>query len=178
MPNYYLIDTNVMLAASAYADALSDLLIRAMPKEEEYRELVYIWLRDFQDSPNGIILDESGCIEHEYNRNMPFNRAMKNQEYGLQVLQTKWDNCLVEYVPIDVIDANGERIAILPEIFAALVTDREDRKWVASAISAKLMDIDAPIVYGAESDWFHIQNDLTALDILFHRLLPNEWYLR
>ena len=40
------------------------------------------------------------------------------------------------------------------------------------------MDIDAPIVYGAESDWFHIQNDLTALDILFHRLLPNEWYQR
>lgn len=179
MPDYYLIDTNVMLAASAYADVLSNLLGRAMPKEEEYRELVYQWLCNFQHSTSLMILDEEGCIRDEYDRNMPFNNKMRSQEYGLQVLQNKQDRCLVEYVPIEVLEANGERVAVLSDELSRIVTDREDMKWVAAALSAKqYLDVNSPIVYGAESDWYLIEGQLTAFDICFNRLLPEEWYQR
>ena len=40
----FLIDTNVMLAASAISE-LSNVATRAMPREIELRESVYEWLR-------------------------------------------------------------------------------------------------------------------------------------
>ena len=173
----YLIDTNVMLAGSAVHDFLSRLAVEAMPREAELRQRVYNWLKDFDMSEHVILMDEENLIRDEYERNMPFNKGMQAQEYGLQVLQYKQDRNLVEYVPVDVLDANGERIAILSDDLTAIVKDREDRKWVASAQSANILfDSKAPIVYGAESDWYKIEGALQPHGIVFHRLLPEEWY--
>lgn len=170
----YLVDTNVMLAASAVQD-LSDLAIRAMPQEIELREIVYEWLSDFDQSEARIVLDEEGLVRAEYERNMPFNQH--HQEYGLQVLQSKLDRNLVEYVPIESLEANGEHIAVLEPDHEAIVTDREDRKWVACALAAKtLFDQMPPIVYGAESDWFIAEEQLRAIGLSFRRLLPDHWY--
>jgi len=108
---------------------------------------------------------------------MHFNSSMHDQEYGLQVLQSKYDRGLVQFVPVDVQEGNGERIAILPNILTAIVTDREDRKWVAAAQSAQILLVaSCPIVYGAESDWYKIEYDLIPHEIVFNRLLPDEWY--
>lgn len=173
----YLVDTNVMLAASAVHDLLSRLAVEAMPREEELRQLVYDWLHDFDISEHVILLDEEHLIWDEYERNMPFNQEMRDQEYGLQVLQYKLDRNLVEYVPVEFLDANGERIAILSDELTAIVTDREDRKWVAAAQSAKnYFDITSPIVYGAESDWYQIEAALMPHGVEFNRLLPDAWY--
>ncbi|WP_460097128.1 hypothetical protein [Pseudomonas sp. H3_C08] len=170
----YLVDTNVMLAASALQD-LSNLAIRAMPQEIELREIVYEWLAGFDQSDARIILDEEGLVRAEYERNMPFNQY--HQEYGLQVLQSKLDRNLVEYVPIDSIEANGEHIAVLEPDHEVLVTDREDRKWVACALATKILfDQMPPIVYGAESDWFIAEEQLKAIGLSFRRLLPDDWY--
>lgn len=170
----YLVDTNVMLAASA-VQGLSNLAVRAMPQEIELREMVYEWLADFDQSDAHIVLDEEGLVRAEYERNMPFNQHQ--QEYGMQVLQSKLDKNLVEYVPIKSFEANGEHIAVLEPDQEALVTDREDRKWVACALAAKILFNQVPpIVYGAETDWFVAEEQLKGISLCFHRLLPDDWY--
>lgn len=170
----YLVDTNVMLAASAVSE-LSNLAVRAMPQEIELREMIYEWLVDFDQSDRRIVLDEKGLVRDEYERNMPFN--LREQEYGLQVLQYKLDRNLADYVPIDSLEANGEHIAVLDPSHEGLVTDREDRKWVACSLAAKILfDQVPPIVYGAETDWFIAEAQLREIGLSFHRLLPDDWY--
>lgn len=170
----YLIDTNVMLAASSIHE-LSNVATRAMPREIELREFVAEWLLTFDESDHKIVLDEEGLIRDEYERNLPFNYP--DQEYGMQVLQNKLDQVLYELVPIEVLDGNGERIAVLAHEHEALVPDREDRKWVASALaSIELYEHSPPIVYGAETDWYIAEAQLTAVGVQFERLLPEEWY--
>lgn len=170
----YLVDTNVMLAASAVSE-LSNQTVRAMPQEIELREMIYEWLADFDRLDRRIVLDEEGLVRDEYERNMPFN--LREQEYGMQVLQYKLDKNLVDYVPIDSLEANGEHIAVLDPAHEALVADREDRKWVACALAAQILfDQVPPIVYGAETDWFIAEAQLKEIGLCFQRLLPDDWY--
>lgn len=170
-----LVDTNVMMAASAVRE-LSNLATLAMPQEIELREQVFEWLADFDQSDRHIVLDELGLVRDEYERNMPYN--WREQEYGLQVLQSKLDRNQATYVPIESLEANGEHIAVLEPDHEALVTDREDRKWVACALAAGVLyNAIPPIVYGAESDWFAAEPRLKAIGLCFHRLLPDAWYL-
>ncbi len=171
----YLVDTNVMLAASAISE-FSNLAVRAMPQEIELREMIYEWLTDFEQSDRHIVLDEEGLVRDEYERNMPFN--MLEQEYGMQVLQYKLDRNLTDYVSIISLEANGEHIAVLEPAHESLVTDREDRKWVACALAAQdLFGQVPPIVYGAETDWFIAEEQLKGIGICFQRLLPEGWYI-
>jgi hypothetical protein len=170
----YLVDTNVMLAASAVHE-LSNHAVRAMPQEIELREIVYEWLAGFDQSDRCIVLDEEGLVRDEYEQNMPFN--MHGQEYGMQVLQNKLDKNLVEYVPINTLEANGEHIAVLEHAHEVLVTDRADRKWVACALAAQILfDRVPPIAYGAETDWFIAEAQLMGIGLRFQRLLPDDWY--
>ena len=170
----FLVDTNVMLAASAVQE-LSNLAVRAMPQEIELREMIYEWLAEFDESDRCIVLDELGLVYDEYERNMPFN--MHEQEYGMKVLQSKLDRTLVKYMPIESLEANGEHIAVLDPAHEVMVTDREDRKWVACALAAKILfDQVPPIVYGAETDWFIAEKHLMGIGLCFQRLLPDVWY--
>lgn len=171
----YLVDTNVMLAASAVSE-LSNQAVRAMPQEIELREMIYEWLADFDQSDRRIVLDEEGLVREEYEENMPFN--LREQEYGMQVLQYKLDRNLADYVPIDSLEANGEHIAVLDPAHEALVTDRADRKWVACALAAQIIfDQVPPIVYGAETDWFIAEAQLRGIGLCLQRLLPDDWYI-
>lgn len=170
----YLVDTNVMLAASAVIE-LSGVASRAMPQEIELREQVFDWLKSFDLSDNRILLDEERLVRSEYERNMPFHYP--EQEYGMQVLQNKLDRGLVEFVPIATFEGNGEHIAVLSGAHETLVSDREDRKWVACSLSAQeYLEENPPIVYGAETDWYMAENDLRNIGIQFIRLLPDAWY--
>jgi len=170
----FLIDTNVMLAASAISE-LSNVATRAMPREIELRESVYEWLAQFDQSDHRMVLDDTGLVLAEYERNMPYN--WQEQEYGLQVLQNKRDRMQVDDVPIDTFEGNGEHVAVLKAEHEAIVTDREDRKWVACALAAMvLFNESPPIVYGAETDWHIARTQLEELGICFLSLLPVTWY--
>lgn len=170
----FLVDTNVMMAASALS-ALSSVYSDAMPKEIELRENVFEWLASFDQSDDWIVLDEDGLIRDEYERNLPFNAL--EQEYGMKVLQYKLDRNQVIHLPIESLEANGEHIAVLKPEHEELVKDREDRKWVASALSAiTYYDVVPPIVYGAETDWYMAEGQLSNIGLCFVRLLPVEWY--
>lgn len=170
----FLVDTNVMLAASAVSN-LSSAAVRAMPREIEQREMIYQWLAIFDQSDDRIVLDEVGLVRAEYERNMPYN--WQEQEYGMLVLQNKIDHMEVDHVPIDTFEGNGEHIAVLDPAHEAIVTDREDRKWVACALAALILFDKSPaIVYGAETDWHIARVQLEAIGICFHPLLPDDWY--
>ena len=172
----FLIDTNVMLAASAVHD-LSNLAIRAMPQEIELREKVYDWLSNFDISETRIVLDEEGLIRDEYEKNMVYNQALYEQEYGMKVLQSKIDRCQFDNVTIDIVDPLGERIAQLSPELELIVRQGDDRKWVAASVAANILFNEiVPIVYGAETDWFMIHSKLHSHNIHFEKLLPDEWY--
>jgi len=170
----FLIDTNVMMAASAVRE-LSNLATLAMPQEIELREHIFQWLSKFDQSDRLIVLDDMGLVRDEYERNLPHN--WREQEYGMLVLQSKLDRNQAVHVPIDSFEANGEHIAVLDPAHEALVTDRADRKWVACALAAQtLFNEMPPIVYGAETDWFLAEAQLTSVGLCFQRLLPDTWY--
>jgi hypothetical protein len=170
----FLVDTNVMLAASSVSE-LSNVALRAMPREVELRETIYEWLVRFDQSDDRMVLDDVGLVRNEYERNMPHN--WREQEYGMYVLQSKIDRMQVDDVPIDSLEANGEHIARLDPAHEVLVTDREDRKWVACALAAQILfDQVPPIVYGAETDWFMAEEQLKGIGLCFQRLLPDDWY--
>lgn len=172
-----LIDTNVMLAACAIYSDLSALAQHASPLEADLREMVYESLKEFEESDERLVLDDEGLIRAEYERNMPFNQHMQSQEYGLLVLQKKLDYDQVNWVTVEVREGNGERLGTIAEDLAQIVTDREDHKWIASATSHQVLyEGVPPIVYGAESDWFVIEELLRQRGFLFERLLPEAWY--
>mgnify|MGYP006149897991 CR=1 FL=1 len=92
--------------------------------------------------------------------------------YGFAILRGA-----IEGRDVLVVEANGERVAELPEELANIVTDREDRKWIAAARAAhKYLGLKAPIVYAAESDWLRVEETLKPYGIVFCRLLPRDWY--
>lgn len=170
----FLVDTNVMLVASSVSE-LSNVAVRAMPREVELREAIYKWLVEFDQSESRMVLDDIGLVRNEYERNMPYN--WREQEYGMFVFQSKIDRMQVDSVLIDSLEANGEHIAVLDPAHEVLVTDREDRKWVACALAAQIIfDQVPPIVYGAETDWFIAEAQLKEIGLCFQRLLPDDWY--
>ena len=170
----FLVDTNVMLAASAILEH-SSAATRAMPNEIKLREMIFDWLVNFDQSDDRIVLDGAGLVQAEYERNMPYN--WREQEYGMQVLQSKIDRMQVDHVPISSLEANGEHIAVLDPAHEEIVTDREDRKWVACALAAlELLGESPPIVYGAETDWYIAADKLKAIGVCVQSLLPTTWY--
>lgn len=170
-----LIDTNVMIGASA-ANPLSSLASIASPLEPELRQLVFNRLTEFADSGDSIVLDLEGHIRSEYEGNMGYSRALRDQEYGLLLLQDLEQTQRINFVTIDWDHAEGA--AALPAELAAIVTDKADRKWVAAASAhTELFEGQfPPIVYAAESDWFVIEEVLRQRGFLFERLLPDAWY--
>lgn len=173
---FCLVDTNVMLGASAYLPTTA-LSGRAMPLEWDLREKLFNWLSQFDLSDDILLLDEDGLVRAEYDRNIPWHHP--DQEYGLQVIQAKLDRDLVRYVAIRVRDGDGERVADLDPEHARIVTDREDRKWVACALASPIRhQEDAPIFYGAESDWWLIREELRSIGVNVVNLLPESWYTR
>jgi hypothetical protein len=169
----YLIDTNVMLAASA-AFAEGGHAERAMPKDGDQRKAIHQWLQAFAETTDILVLDDEFLIHDEYSRNMP---GRPEQWYGLQVLQSKMDDNLVVWVPITVSEATGEPIAVLDEPYERAVKDPADRKWVACALAADVLYKSVPpIVYGAERDWYEAEKQLSDLGIAVVKLLPDGWY--
>lgn len=147
-----------------------------MPHEAGLRQHVHDWLAVFDLSDDGLVLDEASLIMDEYQRSLPFSQSLHHQEYVLEVLQRKRDRGLVRYVPIKVVEANGERVAELPEAVARIVTDREDRKWITAARAArKYLGLTTSIVYAAESDWLHVEDALGQCGVICCRLLPRDW---
>lgn len=172
----YLIDNNVMMAASASLGG-SGLVARAEPLDPLLRHRVHKWLSAFERSDRKIVLDEDGLIRDEYEGQMRFNQATFAQEYGMLVLQAKIDRQQVEYVPIETELDGGDVIGKFPDHMVNIALDRADRKWIAAAHATHMyLETMPAIVYAAETDWYVIEAQLQQHGFSLRRLLPKSWY--
>jgi hypothetical protein len=138
------IDTNVLVLASALEQGWS----RPRVPTSDVRVFctVHEWLRTFRSAEaRSLVMDlPKRTIWVEYARNLA------PDDYGMKVVQSKWDAGLIEVVQLQ-FESNGEEaVAVLPAEAAAGIHDLGDRKMVAAAFFAT-----APIVNAADSDWEH-----------------------
>ena len=162
MRHHYVVDTNVLIAASA-GDPQNPAHIDATPEDPKLRFKVWLWLCDFQESGAHLVLDDGGAILDEYERNLGFN------DFGLQMLMHKWSTLAVDNVPLA---AYGDRL--LPDSLDAVVHDQADKKMVAAALAALDRFGDACVAFAGDTDWHDWEDALKAHSIALEALIE-EW---
>ncbi|WP_018858532.1 hypothetical protein [Rhizobium sp. 42MFCr.1] len=163
MKSRYVIDTNVLIAASA-ADPNNPKDIDATPADPDRRMEVWDWLGAFEKSESRLILDSDLKILEEYRNKLGFN------DYGIQVVIHKMstaalDNVLVEY------DASGH--GVLPATLEAVVHDLEDRKMVAAALESHSSFGEGCIAFAGDTDWHDWETELCAHALLLEPIIED-----
>lgn len=148
----YVVDTNVLIAASA-ADPVHPKDIDATPADPKLRKMIWDWLCTFEKSDARMVLDWAGHIEAEYRKKLGFN------DYGIQVVKHKWDTMAVDGMEVAYDD---EGHGVLPATLATVVHDLADRKMVAAALAAHAMFGEGCIAFAGETDWHDWEDALTA----------------
>lgn len=148
----YVVDTNVLIAASA-ADPVQPKDIDATPADPGLREAIWEWLHEFERSTSRLVLDWAGHIEAEYGKKLGFN------DYGIRVVMHKWDTAAVDGVEV-AYDHDGH--GILPATLAAIVHDLADRKMVAAALAAHEAFGEGCIAFAGDTDWHDWECALAA----------------
>ena len=157
----YVVDTNVLIAASA-ADPDNPKDIDATPDEPGLREQVWQWLDRFQRGDSRMVLDGSGRIMDEYTRKLGFN------DFGIQVVMHKWSTAAVDDVDV-AYDDDGS--AILPAALAVLVHDGADRKMVAAALASRQAFGEGCIVFAGDTDWHDWEDGLLEHELLLEPII-------
>lgn len=170
MADSSVVDTNVLIVASA-ADDGSPFRPDATPVEEaKLRDEVLTWLKAFElDRERNVVLDWDWHIGSEYQ-----NKLNLEQDYGWLAIMSKKDRNEVVWVGVDV-DANGH--AMLPTGLVEAVSDLEDRKMVAAVLSAKAAGNECKLVNACDTDWLDCKQALIAADVHVHQLLE-DWLTR
>jgi hypothetical protein len=161
------VDTNVLIVASA-ADAGSHFAPDATPVQEaEYRQQVLDWLLAFeQDSARLVVLDWAWLICDEY------SHKLTGQDYGWLAIMAKLDRNEVAWIALEV-DADGN--ALLPASLSSTVHDLADRKMVAAALAAKAAGHACKVVNACDTDWLDWEEALGAAHIETEHLLEQQW---
>jgi hypothetical protein len=146
----YVIDTNVLIAASAARAALAvNPLPRhhheVTPQDEEQLHKVWQWLAAFEQSDSRLVLDCAGEIDREYHHKLDFG------DYGMRVLQHKLSRDQVDRVSVEY-DADGN--GIVPQPLDEIVHDLADRKMVAAAIKALAFGGSSAVAFAGDTDWY------------------------
>jgi hypothetical protein len=167
MRDRYVVDTNVLIAASA-ADPRHPSDVDATPDDPALREQVWAWLHAFECSPSHLVLDLANGIYDEYCHKLGFN------DYGIQVVLHKWSTAAVDYVTI-AYDEHGH--GILPPELAQVVHDEADKKMVAAALAARQQYGEACIAFAGDTDWHDWEPTLQAHGLLLEPIIE-EWSRR
>lgn len=152
----YVVDTNVLIAASA-ADPSHPKDIDATPDDPTLRLLVWQWLDSFQASDSRMVLDRAGRIWEEYQHKLGFN------DFGIQVVIHKWSTAAVEDVDVAYDEAGH---GVLPLDLMPVIHDLADRKMVAAALAA---ESPCPVAFAGDTDWHEWESVLQAQGV---ELLP------
>ena len=160
------VDTNVLLVASA-ADAASPFGADSTPIEEAaLREQVLEWVHGFESDPTRqVVLDYGWDICAEY------QNKLSEQDYGWLVMMHKIDHNEVVWVDVQP-DADGN--AVLPPDLASAVTDLADRKMVAAALAALELGSACKLTNASDTDWLDCQKALRVVGLEVENLL-NDW---
>ena len=165
----YLVDTNVLIAASAAmarqrGETLLPHHLEVTPDDPALQARVLTWLEGFAASPAHLVLDTAGTINIEYHRKLDFH------DYGIQVLMWKLSRDEVDRVEID-FDADGS--GIVPQPLNAVVHDLADRKMVAAALQALSLPGTSAIAFAGDTDWHDWESELTRTGLTLLPLIPD-----
>jgi len=150
MRERYVVDTNVLIAASA-ADPVAPVDIDATPDDPGFRLQVWQWLCDFQEGDSRLVLDDALRIFSEYGNKLGFN------DYGIQVVMHKWSTCAVDSVQVEYDeDGNG----VLPASIASIIHDLADRKMVAAALACNSSYGESCVAFAGDTDWHEWEDGL------------------
>ncbi|EPY5523557.1 hypothetical protein ACXD0Q_003629 [Klebsiella aerogenes] len=161
MRERYVVDTNVLIAASA-GDPHRNREIDATPADVNLREIVWNWLTEFELSPAKMVLDFEGKIADEYEKNLNFN------DYGIQVLMKKYSTCAMEHVNVSY-DINGD--GELPDTLIGAIHDGADRKMVAAALASHASHGDGCVAFAGDTDWHDWEEILTQHGIIIEPVI-------
>jgi hypothetical protein len=157
----YVVDTNVLIAASA-ADPQHPKDIDATPADPAMRQEVWSWLDAFQQSESRLVLDSAGAIYEEYNRKLGFN------DFGIQVVIHKWSTAAVDDVSVEY-DAN--RHGVLSDALSSVVHDKEDRKMVAAALASHARFGEGCVAFAGDTDWHDWEAELSQHHVLLEPII-------
>jgi len=139
----YVVDTNVLIAASA-ADPVHPKDIDATPPDPALRRAIWQWLTEFQIGSSRLVLDYQQGIEKEYRNKLGFS------DFGIQVVMNKWDTVAVDLVSVEY-DSDGH--GVLPESLMPVIHDKADRKMVAAALASHAEFGDGCVAFAGDTDW-------------------------
>lgn len=159
------VDTNVLIVASA-ADDGSPFQPDSTPVQERaLREKVLAWLMAFEiDSTRHAVLDWDWHICAEY------QNKLTEQDYGWLALMSKRDKNEVVWVGLEM-DADGH--AVLGESLSAAVTDLADRKMVAAALASMREGHDCKLTNACDTDWLDCKDQLRSAGLEVEHLLQD-----
>lgn len=157
------VDTNVLIVASA-ADDGSPFRPESTPVEEAVlRQLVLDWLHDFEDdSMRHAVLDWDWHICTEY------QNKLTEQDYGWLAIMAKKDRNEVVWVGLNV-DEHGH--ATLPLELSTAVMDKEDRKMVAAVLAAIERGHDCRLTNACDTDWLDCEDAMMGAGVAIEHLI-------
>ena len=148
------VDTNVLIVASA-ADDGSPFRPGSTPVQEEaLRKRVLEWMQEFEQDPERhAVLDWDWRICGEY-----LNK-LTEQDYGWLALMRKKDKNEVIWVGLE-LDVDGH--AVLVPSLADSVTDLADRKMVSAGLAAISEGHVCKLTNACDTDWLDCKAPLAA----------------
>jgi len=168
------VDTNVLIVASA-ADDGSPFRPEATPVEEaQLRQRVLDWLINFEaDAGCHVVLDYDWRICGEY------RNKLTDQDYGWMAIMAKNDRNEVVWIAIDVdVDGHG----VVPDRVAPAITDLADRKMVTAVLAALGAGHTCKLTNACDTDWLDCANTLAELGIetehIIEDWLRTKWNLK
>jgi len=161
----YVVDTNVLIAASA-GHPIHPADIEATPADPHLRLKVWEWLDAFNQSSTRLVLDSDLKIFMEY------QRKLNVQDFGIQVVMNKWSTLAFDSVDVEY-DENGH--GVLPSPLQSVVHDNDDKKMVAAALAAhNNFGEEGCIAFAGDTDWHDWEDSLTAHSIVLEPIIE-EW---
>ncbi|MCY1705409.1 hypothetical protein [Pannonibacter sp. SL95] len=155
MRNRYVIDTNILIAASA-ADPIHPADISATPSDPALRHEVWQWLDTFEQSNSRLVLDSEQHIYDEY------CKKLKHSDFGIQVVISKWSKVAVDLVSV-AYDENGH--GVLPAELVPIIHDLADRKIVAAALASHEEFGEGCIAFAGDTDWHDWEQALLVQNV-------------
>lgn len=174
MANTRVVDTNVLIVASA-ADNGSPFRPEATPVEEaSLRQLVLDWLIAFElDPARKVVLDYDWLLCSEY------QNKLTEQDYGWLVIMGKQDRNEVAWVGVSQ-DDHGH--GLLPLELAEAVSDLEDRKMVAATLAALNDQHVCKLTNACDTDWLDcskaLRNHGIEVEHLIEDWLQKKWHVK
>lgn len=163
MRDRYIVDTNVLIAASAgHPEEPKD--IDATPDDPALLRMIWVWLYNFETSPTRLVLDQECKILDEYENKLSYN------DYGIQVVMHKWSTALVDNV---LVNYDEEGNGLLPKPLEATVHDLADRKMVAAAIASYEQFGEGCVAFAGDTDWHGWEEELLKHHVLLEPLIED-----